>query len=272
MPMVRIGDIDLYHEVRGEGFPIVFAHGYTGSHADWVSQIAALCGRFRLIAIDHRGHGRSQGPASASEYSVAIMAEDIYRLLGHLGIESCCLVGHSMGGFMALQLALNHPAIVSALVLVDTSSGEFERIPGYEELRANLDELARTQGMEAAFEYNAEHNAWVRERFEKHPELRELSRQKMLQTSVDGYVYCAQAIANWPPVTGRLSEICVPTLIFLGEEDTPFLRPSQIMKEGIAGASLVVISGSGHSPHEEVPEAFNRALIEFLDEVRLGGA
>ena len=173
---------------------------------------------------------------------------------------------------MALQLALDHPAAVSALVLVDTSSGEFERVPGYEELRAKLDELARTQGMEAALEYNAEHNAWVRERFEKHPELREISRQKMLQTSVDGYVYCAGAIANWQPVTGRLSEIRVPTLIFLGEEDTPFVRPSQIMKEAIGGARLVVIPGAGHSPHEEAPEAFNRALVEFLDEVRVGGA
>lgn len=272
MPIVRIDNIELYYEVHGEGFSIVFAHGYTGSHADWASQISALAGRNRLIAMDHRGHGRSQAPSSASDYSVAIMADDIYRLLGHLGIETCCLVGHSMGGFTALQLALDHPAIVSALVLVDTSSGEFERVAGYEELRAKLDELARTQGMEAAFEYNAEHNAWVRERFEKHPELREVSRQKMLQTSVDGYVYCAQAIANWSPVTSRLSEIRVPTLIFLGEEDTPFVRPSQIMREAIPRARLAAIPGAGHSPHEEAPEAFNRALIKFLDEVRLGGA
>jgi pimeloyl-ACP methyl ester carboxylesterase len=272
MPIARIDGIDLYHEVHGEGFPVVFAHGYTGSHADWASQISALTGRFRLIAMDHRGHGRSKAPSSASDYSVAIMAEDIYRLLGHLGIETCCLVGHSMGGFMALQLALDHPAVVSALVLVDTSSGEFERVPGYEELRAKLDELARSQGMDAAFEHNAEHNAWVRERFERHPELREVSRQKMLHTSVDGYVYCAQALANWPPVTGRLSEIRVPTLIFLGEEDTPFARPSQIMREAIGGARLVVIPGAGHSPHEEAPGAFDRALIEFLDEVGLGGA
>lgn len=272
MPMATINDIDLYYEEQGEGSPVVFAHGYTGSHADWASQVSALSGKFRVIAMDHRGHGRSQAPSSASDYSVGIMADDIYRLLGHLGVETCCLVGHSMGGFMALQLALDHPAIVSALVLVDTSSGGFERVPGYEELRARLDELARTQGMEAAFRYNVAHNPWVRERLEKHPELREISRQKMLQTSVDGYIYCARAISDWPPVTSRLSEIRVPILIFLGEEDTPFARPSQIMKEAIGGARLVVVPGAGHSPHEEASEAFNRALIEFLGEVGLGGA
>ncbi|MGQ9573218.1 MAG: alpha/beta fold hydrolase [Dehalococcoidia bacterium] len=272
MPIAKINGIGLYYEVHGEGFPIVFAHGYTGSHADWASQVSALSGKFRVVTMDHRGHGKSQAPSSASDYSVAIMAEDIYRLLQHLAIDTCCLVGHSMGGFMALQLALDHPAAVSALVLVDTSSGEFERVPGYDELRAKLDELARTQGMDVAFQYNAEHNPWMRERFEKHPELREISRQKMLQTSVDGYVHCAQAIANWPPVTARLSEIRVPTLIFLGDEDTPFIRPSQTMKEAIAGAKLVVVPGAGHSPHEEAPEAFNQALIDFLDGLRLGAA
>lgn len=270
MPRARIGSIELYYEEQGQGFPIVFAHGYTGSHADWVSPMAALSERFRVLAMDHRGHGRSQAPAAASGYSIPIMVEDIGGLLERLGIGRCCLVGHSMGGFMALQFVLDHPEMVRALVLVDTSSGEFERVPGFEELRARLDELARNEGMDAAFEHNAAHNPMVRERFERHPELREISRQKMLHTSVDGYVYAWRAIAQWPPVTARLSEIRVPTLIFLGEEDTPFERPSQILKEGIAGSKLVVIAGSGHSPHEEAPEAFNRPLLGFLETIRLG--
>ncbi len=271
MPRARIGGVELYYEEGGQGFPVMFAHGYTGSHADWASPMAALSSRFRVIALDHRGHGRSEAPSAPSGYSIPLMAGDVRGLLEHLGIRGCCLVGHSMGGFMALQLVLGHPELVKALVLVDTSSGEFERVPGFEELRANLDDLARNKGMDAAFEYNAAHNPMVRERFEKHPEMREVSRQKMLQTSVDGYVYTWRAIAQWPPVTARLSEIGVPTLIFVGDEDTPFERPSQILNEGIAGSKLVVVSGSGHSPHEEAPEVFNRALLEFLDEVRLGG-
>jgi 3-oxoadipate enol-lactonase len=270
MPTARIGSVHLYYEEQGQGFPIVFAHGYTGSHADWVSPMGALSRRFRVVAMDHRGHGRSQAPAAASDYSIPIMVEDIRGLLGLLGIGECCLVGHSMGGFMALQFVLDHPEMVRALVLVDTSSGEFERVPGFEELRARLDDLARNEGMDAAFEYNAAHNPMVVERFERHPELRETSRQKMLNTSVDGYVHAWRAIAQWPPVTDRLSEIRVPTLIFLGEEDTPFERPSQILKEGIGGSKLVVVPGSGHSPHEEAPETFNQALVEFLEAIRRG--
>ena len=270
MPSARIGSIELYYEEQGQGLPIVFAHGFTGSHADWASPMAALSQRFRVVAMDHRGHGRSQAPSSPSDYSASIMAHDIRSLLEHLGIEECCLVGHSMGGFMALELVLNHPEMVRALVLVDTSSGGFGRAAGFEELQAKLDDLARKEGMDAAFEYMAAHNEMVRARFERHPELREDSRQKMLQTSVDGYIHTWHAIAQWPPVTARLSEIRVPTLIFLGEEDTPFERPSEVLREGIAGSKLVLIPGSGHCPHEEAPEAFNRVLLEFLDTIRLG--
>ena len=123
--------------------------------------------------------------------------------------------------------------------------------------------------MEAAFEYNAAHNPMVLDRFEKHPELREVSRQRMLQTSVDGYVYGWDAIWNWKPVTHRLSEIMVPTLIVVGEEDTPFLKASQMMKESIAGAELVIIPGATHSPHEEAADAFNDTLMRFLDRLNL---
>ena len=171
-----------------------------------------------------------------------------------------------MGGFTALQLVLDHPEVVSALVLVDTSSGEFERVPGYAEVREKLDELARTEGLEAAFEYNVAHNPQVQERFEKHPELREVSKQRAMQTSVDGYIYVPRAFSRWQSVTSRLSEIKVPTLIFLGEEDTNFIKASQIMKDGIANSRLITVPGVGHNPHEEAPQIFNEALLKFLDE------
>ena len=170
---------------------------------------------------------------------------------------------------MALELALEHPELVTALVLVDTSSGEWERDPGFEQMRAKLKELALTEGMEAAFEYNAAHNPMGKERFEKHPELREVSRQRTLQTPVNGYIYGWDAIWSWKPVTHRLSEIKVPALIVVGEEDIPFLKASQIMKESIADAELFVIPGATHSPQEEAAEAFNDVLMSFLDRLNL---
>jgi 2-succinyl-6-hydroxy-2,4-cyclohexadiene-1-carboxylate synthase len=269
MPIATINGVRIYHEVTGDGPAIILLHGYTGSHQDWVLQFPLLAKGYRVVAMDHRGHGKSEAPSSASDYSVKIMAEDAYSLLKHLDIDRSCVVGHSMGGFMALELALKYPDLVSALVLVDTSSGEFERVPGYAELRAKLDEMARTEGMEAAFEYNAAHNPMTKEQFERHPERREIVKQKMLQTSVDGYVYVANSFAQWEPLTPRLSEVKAPALIVVGDEDTPFHKPSKVMEESIAKSRLVIIPGSGHSPHEEAAEVFNDVLLSFLDGLEL---
>ena len=269
MPTATVNGVRLFYEDRGEGPAIILLHGFTGSHKDWAAQIPVLAEKYRVIAIDQRGHGQSAAPSSASDYSVKIMAEDARGLLRHLGIDRSCIMGHSMGGFMAFELVLAYPEMVSALVLVDTSSGEFERAPGYAELRARLDELARTEGMEAAFEYNAANNPMTREHFERHPERREVTRQKMLETSVDAYVYVADSFSRWESLTPRLGEIRVPTLIVVGDEDAPFIKASRTMEESIANSKLAILAGSGHSPHEEVPEAFNNVLLGFLDEIGL---
>jgi pimeloyl-ACP methyl ester carboxylesterase len=264
MPILNTHNADIYYEESGAGNAVVFLHGYTGSGKDWTNQVAVLSPHYRAITVDCRGHGRSGAPTSEQDYSIKISSEDVYALLNKLGIDKCCLVGHSMGGFMALQFALDHPELVRGLVLVDTSSGEFERAPGFAELRAKLDELARDEGMEAAFEYDSANNPMRIERYKKHPEQREIAHRKMLQTSVDGYIYVARSFGKWEPVTSRLGEIDVPTLIFWGDEDGPFLKPSEILRDSIPTAELITVTGVGHSPHEEAPEIVNEELLKFL--------
>ena len=268
MPIAKVNGVDLNYEVSGRGPAVVFLHGYTGSAQDWANQIAALSSQYQVIAVDHRGHGKSTAPSREEDYSVRILADDVFHLMGMLDIKKCCLGGHSLGGFAALQFAIEHQDMLSGLVLVDTSSGQFSRDPNYAQLRQKLDQLARTQGMEAAFEYDAANNPMRIERFQKHPEQREIARQRVLQTSVDGYIYLSRAISKWEPLTERLSEIKVPTLIFWGDEDLPFEAPSRIMKEKISGSELVTISGVGHNPHEEAPNAFNEALLKFLARIK----
>jgi len=267
MPFAKVNSINLYYELQGQGKPLVFLHGYTGSHEDWKNQVDILPPGNMSLAVDHRGHGRTEAPKNEGEYSIKIFSEDIHALLRTLNIDQCCLVGHSMGGFMSLQFVLDHPEMVRALILVDTSSGDFERAPGFEELRAKLDELARNEGMEAAFEYDAANNPVRIERFKKHPELKEITRRKVLNTSVDGYIYVARTFGKWPSVTSRLSEIKAPTIIFLGEEDAGFVKASQTLKDNIPSSELITIPGAGHSPHEEAPDLFNKALLDFLQKI-----
>lgn len=268
MPKVKVNGIGVNYEEAGRGEAVVFLHGYTGSTKDWVNQFKAFSGRYRTLAVDCRGHGLSEAPAVEEAYSIRIFSEDVFALLQTLGIRRCCLVGHSMGGFQALEFFLNHGEMLRGLVLVDTSSGDWEVAPGADELRAKLDELARSDGLEAAFEYDSAHNPVRIQRFRAHPELREITRQKVLNTSVDGYVYVARTFRRWGPVTDRLQEIKVPTLIVRGEEDAGFVKACDIMKECIQGSELVVVPGAGHNPHEEKPEIFNAAMESFLAGVR----
>lgn len=240
-------------------------HGYTGSHKDWRHQIPLLTEKYQIMAMDHRGHGFSDAPSSSEKYSMDIFTADVYDLLQNLEIEKTCLVGHSMGGFISLEFVLEYPEMVEALVLVDTSSGDWERDPDYEEIRRKVEKLARSEGMEAAFEYNATHNEMIRERLEKHPELRQISKEKMIQTSVDGYIHVGRAIGNWEPVTDHLNEIDIPTLVVVGGDDTPFLEPSQVLKESMPDAELVRVEGATHNPHEEKPDVFNDILMDFLE-------
>jgi len=254
----------LHYELSGQGKLLLFLHGYTGSGRDWTHQISFLSGEYTAISMDHRGHGKSDAPNSETDYGIDISANDIFNLLNTLEIDTCCLVGHSMGGFMSLQFVLDHPERVSALILVDTSSGNWDTPPGFDRMRKQLDHLARNESLDAAFEYDVENNPVKKEKFRNHPELRDVAKQKVLNTSVDGYIYFARAFKKWPPVTDRLSEIDVPTLIFLGEEDMGFVHSSQVLKDSIKDASLKIIPHAGHNPHEEAPDLFNQHMIDFL--------
>ncbi len=267
MPIVNINGVNLNYEVAGQGKAVVFLHGMTGSTQDWTNQFSVLSPKHRCVALDNRGHGKSAAPSREGDYSVEIFANDVFSLLKRLNIKKCCLAGHSFGGFVALQFALEHQDMLAALVLVDTTSGQAARDPNYAKLRQKLDELARSQGTEAAFEYDAANNPQRIERFQKHPEQREIARQKARMTSVDGYIYVPRCFGKWTPVTSRLSEIKVPTLIYWGDEDLPFTEAVQTLKRGIAGSELVTVKGVGHSPHEEAPDFFDETLLKFLGRI-----
>ena len=267
MSRASINSAEIHYEATGEGNAVLFHHGMTGSTEDWAKQVPLVAGKHKAIAMDLRGQGRSSAPLRVEDYSMPIFAEDIRGVLEHVGVSKACIVGHSIGGFTALEFALAHPEMVTALVLVDTSSGERGAFPGYAEFRDQLLEIMRAKGMATAFDFDCANNPQRIDRYTRHPELKDYFRPKMLRTSVDGYIGATMAMANWKWLTPRLSEITVPTIIFWGDEDAPFEKASQVIRDGIAGAELVVVHGSGHNPHEEKPGVFNEALMRFLDRI-----
>ena len=268
MPIANINGMNLNYELAGKGPAVVFLRGGNGNARDWANQVPVLSTKYKVIALDIRGHGKSEGPKSEAEYSIPIITEDVLELLNLLGIKKCCLAGHSFGGFVSLQFAVTHQDRLSGLVLVDTSSGPYgggDTKTG--QLTKKVVELAISQGMEAAFEYDARHNPERIEKFKIHPELREEARQTMLMMSVNAYIWGSRTVAKWQPVTPRLFEIKVPTMIFWGEDDIRFATAVKILETGIAGSILTKVKGVGHSPHQDAPDIFNRNLLKFLERV-----
>jgi len=265
MPHLSINGLDIHYKEKGQGFPIVLIHGYTGNLRNWTLQVRALTQRYRTISPDLRGHGLSVKPTRREDYSLELFATDVYGLLDALAVPECYLAGHSMGGMVAQEFILRHPQMVRALVLVDTAADVPQGIPWQE--RARLMELARTEGMEAVFEEMAHTPPLGSQLTEENPQLIDVWREQFLMTSLEGYLYCGQAIGNRRPLLEELSQIGVPTLIICGELDEPFLEPSQRMHQRIADSELLIITGAGHTPTLEKPSEFNQALLSFLARV-----
>jgi pimeloyl-ACP methyl ester carboxylesterase len=268
MPVANINGINLNYEISGRGPAVVFLHGGNGRAQDWVNQFPVLSSEYTAIALDIRGHGKSEGPKTEAEYSIPLIAEDVLGLLNVLNIAKCCLVGHSFGGFVALQFAVTHQDRLAGLVPVDTSSGPYgggNTKTG--ELTQKLVEIAVSRGMDAVFDYDAAHNPERIEKFKQHPELIEDARVTMVAMSVNAYIWGSRTVAKWQPVTPRLHEIKVPTRIFWGEEDKRFETAVKTLEQGIPGAVLATIKNVGHSPHQDAPDIFNKELLKFLQRV-----
>ena len=253
MPTAHVNGIDLYFEDHGSGEPLVLMHGYASTSAMWQGQVAPLTERYRLITWDMRGHGETDSPEEQSQYSEAHTVEDMTQLLRHLGVEQAVIGGLSLGGYMSLGFNLAHPEMVKALILCDTGPGyrnptaregwnetAFRRAERFEE--RGLDALGASPEIEAA-----------RRRHRSAAGLARSARGMLAQ-------FDARVIES-------LDQIAVPTLIIVGENDTPFLAGTDYMANKIPNARKVVIPDAGHAANIDQPETFNRAVLEFLDEV-----
>ena len=258
MPYVKVNDIRMYYESTGEGDPLVLLHGLGSSHRDWSLQAPVFSKDHRVIIPDCRGHGESDKPAGP--YSVALFARDVIALLDALGVEGSHLLGISMGGQVALQIALDAPGRVRSLVLVNT----FARLI----VRGRAEQLRLLQrrllmpllSMEKIGEVIA---GTLVPRPEQR-ELFELVRTRWAQNDKPAYLASTRAAMAFD-VARRLGGIRCPALIVAGENDPTISMPhKEALQRGILGSRLVVVKDSGHATPLDQPEEFNRIVLDFL--------
>lgn len=255
---IRTHDIETHYTVDGDGPWLVFSHSLACNVSMWAPQVAAFSGRYKVLCYDTRGHGQTSAPAGA--YTLEQLADDAKALLDGLGIDSCHWVGLSMGGMIGQTFALKYPGIFKTLTLADTTSRyPAEAAPMWQ---ARI-KTATENGMEPIVEPTLER--WFTESFRKSSsEIVADIANAIRSTPVDGFVGCCHAIPRID-VTSRLREIRVPALVIVGDQD-PGTPPSMAREihENLPGSELVIIPSAAHLSNLEQPEAFNRALDEFL--------
>lgn len=264
MPAIDLSDTLCLHyeEVNPTGAPpVLLLHGLGSAGGDWLMQFGPLSAAgYRVLAPDLRGFGRSSAPP---EVTVPAMAEDMALFLKQIGAVPAHVVGISMGGTVALQLALDHPETVRKLVLVNTFARlRFGLREGLYFLRRSF--LARLKGPAGQAEMVAQ-QVFPRPDQEM---MRQNLYRRIIQTNPCAYRSAMQSLMRFD-VTARLGELRMPVLVVTGAEDTTVPPPIQSdMARDIPGARHVIVEGSGHGIIADNPDAFNRILLEFLGEDR----
>jgi 3-oxoadipate enol-lactonase len=262
MPIAHINGVDLYYERHGAvGEPLVLVHGYTGDVSDWRFQIAEFSRTHRVLAFDHRGHGRSAAPTDRSQYTIEQMADDVEALAAHIGFQHYHLLGHSMGGAIVQEVALRSRARLLSLTLQDCSIRPVDRSSQIAAVLAATHAIAEEQGMAAVAALHAQLPAPHMPAERRTEEI-----QRLTAMSVDAYIGAWQALEKWQGTAGRACRIAVPTMVIYGEHDGSFLvDAAHELAAAIPGARLEMVPHAGHSPQYERPEIFNAALRRHLE-------
>jgi pimeloyl-ACP methyl ester carboxylesterase len=274
MPMAKVDGITLHYEEVGAGAPVVFVHEFAGDCRSWQPQLRSLARRYRCIAFNARGYPPSDVPADPSLYSQARAAEDIKGVVDHLGIAKAHICGLSMGGYATLHFGLNYPE--RALSLTVAGCGYGSVVADRAAFHRDSESVARRfeqEGMAAVADVYAKGPTRV-QFIDKDPLGWQEFHQQLAGGSAKGHALTLRGVQMTRPsvfeLESRLERLEVPTLIMTGDEDEPCLEPAIFMKRKIPTAGLAVIPNSGHTINLEEPEAFNRALLDFLTAVDAG--
>jgi 3-oxoadipate enol-lactonase len=257
MPFAHVNGIELYYESHGSGPALVFAHGAGGNHLSWWQQIPAFSGRFRCITFDHRAFGRSRDGEGEGRLGRRMFHEDLRGLLDYLAIDEVRIVAQSMGGRTAVGFSLRNPGRCKALVLAGTTGGAVDdEVREMQELHRSS-EVGQLTLMQRAVS----------------PQLKERAAHLDFLYRSIGRLNAPRPKDFLAPIPGyrgssaeRLADADFPIMFLVGRYDA--ITPPEIIERchrAVGGSRFHVIEDSGHSSYFEQPQAFNEAVMSFLE-------
>jgi len=261
---VSSGGAQIYYETHGEGRPVVFLHAGIADSRMWKSQLDELSGH-RLVTFDQRGFGKTNWvPETYAD------RRDALAVMDHLEIESAVIVGCSLGGGVALHIALGSSERTDALVLIGAAARGWEPVDGWSDsaLWDQVEEASEAGDLERVLELEVQ--IWVvghgRPIDEVDRDLIDLVME-MDRIPMETEEERGEFVEPFePPTNERLDDIEVPTLVIVGAHDQPdMIESAEYLAGRLSKTSHVVIPGAAHLPMLEKPKAFNLTLRDFLD-------
>ena len=274
MPYVEALGAKLHVEECGQGYPIIFIHEFASDMRGWESQIRHLSRRYRCITYNARGYPPSEVPEDAASYSWQFAADDIDAVMWGLKIKRAHLVGSSMGGYAALQFELRYPGKASAIVAAGVGSGSppSQRDAWLRETSV-LSRIFLDHGMGSMAERMARGPARIQLKY-KDPDGWQEFVARLRQHSALGMsntmAHCQALRPSLHDLRDQLSQITVPVLLAVGDEDVRCLDTNLMLKSALPNAGLWICPNTGHAINLEEPAAFNAEIQDFLSAVECG--
>lgn len=259
MPNQLINDIDYYYETAGTGTPILLLHGFTGSSTNWRRLMEQLATAYRVIAVDLLGHGKTAVFPHPHRYTMPHVAADLATLLQSLAATPCHLLGYSMGGRLALYLAVHYPHLLHSLILESSSPGlatVAEREARTASDNALADRIER-EGIPAFVDYWENIGLFASQK-RLETAVRAQLRQQRLQNSPLGLANSLRGMGTGqqPSLWDDLPQLALPTLLIAGELDSKYVAIGRQMAPQLPTAQLAIVPDAGHTVHLEQPEKF----------------
>jgi len=263
MPQIAVNQLHIHYEESGSGAAVLLLHGLGSCGQDWMLQTPVLQKTFRVLAPDLRGHGQTDKPQG--RVRVEHLASDVLGLLDALNVECAHVVGLSLGGCVALVLALDAPQRVRSLALVNTFAHLEPGPPSHALMLVSRLALLGARGLPAQADYVA---ARMFPKLEQ-AMLRKLAAERIASNDMATYRRLMLAVGAFD-VRNRLSQITCPTLVIAGDRDTTVpLRAKQFLAAHIPGARFELVADSGHATPIDQPEVFNQLVLGFIESVYL---
>ncbi len=265
MPYLALPHVRLAFEDRGTGLPITFLHGFTQSKDSWREIIECMPPRWRWILADLRGHGETEVDA-AQPHTLEACQGDLEQLWDHLGIARGHLVGYSMGGRLALHIAVHRSDRLLSLVTIGAHAGltaeeRSRRQAADEDLAGEIE----AEGVEA-FVQRWSNLPLFAGQARRGPEFLALQRAERLRNRPAGLAASLRGMGAgaMEPLWGRLGTLRCPTLFVAGAEDPRYVAHAEGLAAGVRGGRALAVAGAGHAVHLERPDGFAALLVDHL--------